>query len=247
MLGQVFHLDRVKATQSAVQCHISEVNAADLHTLQQLTAEVQTTSRRCHSTLLLGIDRLETLHVFFLCRTPVHNIAGQRGFTQSEELLFELVVRTVIEETQGTSTTGGIVNHLSHHRPIFLKEEFVTDTDLTCRLHQHIPQTQVWVQLTQQEYFYLGIRFLLRTIQTCREHLRIVEDKGIILIEVIQDVPEVQIDGLPFLIGQVVTLFILLCHLDLSALTVYHHQSAFIAMETWLKCHLLLRKLKLKL
>ena len=156
-------------------------------------------------------------------------------------------MRTVIEETQRTSTAGGVVDDLSHHRSVILEEEFVTDTDLSCRFYQHIPQTQVRVQLTQQEHFDLGIRLLLRTVETCREHLRIVEDKRIILIEIIQNVPEVHIDGFALLISQVVTLVVLLGHFNIPTLTVCHHQPALVTMISRLQCHLLLRELKLKL
>ena len=101
-------------------------------------------------------------------------------------------MRTVVEETKRTSTTGGIVDDLSHHRTILLKEQFVADTNLTGWFHEHIPQTQLLVELTQQEHFDLSIGLLLRTIETSWEHLRVVENKSIAIIEIIDDITEVQ-------------------------------------------------------
>ena len=139
MLRQILDLDRVEIAKSAVQGDIGEVNTSDLHTFQQLTAEVQTRSRSGDSALILGIDGLEPFHVLRHGRPMVDDITGKRGLSQGEEFLLELVVRTVIEESQRTPTARRIVDDLCHHRSIILKEEFVADTDLSGRFHKHIP------------------------------------------------------------------------------------------------------------
>ena len=139
-------------------------------------------------------------------------------------------MRTVVQETERTTTTGRVVDNLGHHRSILLEEEFITDTDLTGRLNQHIPQAQVGIQLTEKEHLDLGIGLLLRSIETGGEHLCVVEDEGVILVEVIQDITEIKVDGIAFLVFQILTVLILLGHLDLPTLTMHNHQSALITM-----------------
>ena len=129
-------------------------------------------------------------------------------------------MRTVVEETQRTATAGGVINHLSHHGAILLEEELVADTDLTGGLHEHIPQALVSIELTQQEHLDLGIGLLLSTIQTSREHLGIVKDKGIVLTEIVEDVSEVE------------------SRLNTLTLTMQHHQLTLVAVIRRLECNL---------
>ena len=133
-------------------------------------------------------------------------------------------MRTVIEETQRTTAAGSIVDNLSDHRTFLVKEQFITDTDLTGRFYQHIPQAQLLVELTQQEYLNLCVRLLFGTIEACREHLRIVEHKGIALVKVVDDVLESQE------VGGIIAIGILLEHINGLALAVYHHQAALVTM-----------------
>ena len=247
MLRQILDLDGIEIAESAVQGNISEVDATDLHTLQQFTAEMQTCRRSCDGTLILGIDGLEDLHILRHSRATVDDITGQWGCSQGEKFLFELIVRTVIKESQRTSTARGVVDDLCHHRTIILEEELIADTDLTGRLHEHIPETEVTVQLTQQEHLDLCVGLLLRTIETCGEHLRIVKDKGVFLIEIVEDVAEIEINRITFFVFQVVAFLILLGHLDLATLAVENHQPALVAMGGGLQGDQLLRELKLKL
>ena len=156
-------------------------------------------------------------------------------------------MRTIVEESQCTTTARGIVDDLGHHRTVILKEELIANTNLTSWLHEHIPQTEVTVQLTQQEHLDLGIGLLLRAVETGREHLRIVEDEGIILIKIVEDIAEVEIDGFAFFILQVFAVLILLAHLDFATLTVEHHQPALVAMDGRFQGNQLLWELKLKL
>ena len=78
MLGEVFHLDRIEATQTTVYGDEREVDATNLHALHQLTAEVQTRGRSGDGTLMLGIDSLEVLHIVSCSRTLVDDVAWQR-------------------------------------------------------------------------------------------------------------------------------------------------------------------------
>ena len=239
MLGEVFHLDWIETAQSAMEGDEGEVDASDLHALHQFAAEMQTCGRSGHRTLFLRIDRLEILHILLSGGATVDDIARQGGCTQGEELAFELVVRTVVEETQGTSAAGGIVDDLSHHRPVFLKKQFIANTDLTCRLYQHIPQTEVGIQLAQQKHLNLGIGLLLRAIKTGREHLGVVEDKRVVLIEIVDDITEVEIDRIAFLILEFLAILVLTSHLDTTTLTVNDHQTALVTVESRFKGNLL--------
>ena len=223
MLGQVLNLDSIEVTQTAVQGDKGKVDTLNLHTLHQLTTEVQASGRCSNSTLVLSVDGLEISHILLGSRTTVDNVAWQWSLAQTEQHLLEFIVWTVVEETQRTATAGGVINHLSHHRTIFLEKEFVADTNLTGRLYKHIPQALVGIKLAQQEHLNLGIGLLLGTVQTGREHLSVVEDECIVLVKVVEDVTEVETT------------------LDSLTLTMQHHQLALVAMERWLKCNLFFR------
>ena len=133
-------------------------------------------------------------------------------------------MRTVVQETEGTATAGGIVDDLSHHRTGFIEEELVADADLASRLHEHVPEAHLLVQFAEQKDLNLGIRLLLCAIQASREHLRIVEEEGISLIEIIQHVSEIKMFSL-----NGITLRILLEHFYGLRPAVKHHQLALIS------------------
>ena len=79
------------------------------------------------------------------------------------------------------SMTSAPWNHL--HRI-----QLVTYTDLTGRVDQHIPQAQVLIQLPQQEHFDTCTRLFLVAIKAGWEHLGIIEDKHILVVEIVKDV-----------------------------------------------------------
>ena len=81
----------------------------------------------------------------------------------------------------------------------------------------------VLVEFAQQEHLYLGVGLLLRAVETGGEHLGVVEDEGVALVEVVHEVAEHQ-----ELVG-VVTVSILLVHIDGLALAVNHHQARLVA------------------
>ena len=85
MFGQILNLDGVEVTKSAVEGDIGEVDASDLHALQQFTTEVQTCGGCCDGTFVLGVDGLEVLHIFRSGLALVDDVSGQRGSTQGEE------------------------------------------------------------------------------------------------------------------------------------------------------------------
>ena len=161
----------------------------------------------------------------------------------------------VVEETQRAPATGGVVDDLSHHRTILLEEQLVADTYLTGRLDKHVPQAQLRVELAQQEHLNLGIGLLLGAIKTGGEHLGVVEDEGIALVEEIHQVAERQV-----LIG-IVAIGVFLEHLYGLAFAVNDHQSRLVAVidtlhrsvlvlesaMRWVECDLLFRQFESEL
>ena len=139
---------------------------------------------------MAGKDGLEVLGIFRLHRSAVDDVTGNGGRPQAEQLALELLMIAVVEEAQRAPAAGGVVNDLGHHRPVFLEEELVADTYLARRLDEHIPQAQLRVEFTQQEYLYLCVSLFLCSIQAGGEHLGIVENKSIALVEEINYVAE---------------------------------------------------------
>ena len=130
----------------------------------------------------------------------------------------------VVEEPQGTATAGGVVDNLGHHGARLVKEQLVADTYLACRLYQHVPQAHLFIELAQQEHFYLGVGLLLGAVETGREYLGIIEYKGVALVEVVEYITEVEVLALDG-----ITLVVFSVHVDGLRLAVQHHKTALIA------------------
>ena len=139
-------------------------------------------------------------------------------------------MRTVVEETKRTSTTGGIVDDLSHHRSVIFEEELVANTNLARWLYKHIPQTEFLIELAEQEHLDLCVGLLLRPIQTGRKHLCVIEYKRVVLIEVVEDVTEIEIDRLSVFVLQLLALLVVARHLYALTLTVNNHQPTLVTM-----------------
>ena len=144
----------------------------------------------------------------------VYDIVGQRCFSERVELALKLIVRTIVEKAQRATTAGGIVNHFCHHRSTLIEKQFVTDSNLARRLHQHIPQPHFPVQFTEKKHFYLGIGLLLRAVQPGWKNLRVVKDKRIAVIEIVKHIAEIEEHGLFLLVLQRFPVFIGLVHVD---------------------------------
>ena len=210
---------------------IGKLDALDLHALEHLAREVEPRGRCCHGTLVLGVDTLEVGHVFFSCRPFVYDVVGQGSFSQGEELALELVVRAVVEEAQGASAARCVVNHFGHHRSAVVEEELVADANLACWFDKHVPQAHFLVQLAQQEYLYLGVGLLLCAVEACGEHLCVVEDERIALVEVVENVAEVKILLVALVVGERFAVLVGFEQVDGLRLLVKHHQAAFVTME----------------
>ena len=113
------------------------------------------------------------------------DVLRQWSLTHRVEHTAKLLGGTVIEEAQGTSSGGRIVDDLRHELIILTEVELVPDTDLTSRIYDDIPQLECGIELTQEEDLDLGSSLLLVAVHTGGEDLGIVEDKDIILLEVV--------------------------------------------------------------
>ena len=105
-------------------------------------------------------------------------------------------MRTVVEESECTSSAGGVVDDLCHHRSVFLKEEFVANPYLSCWFHEHVPETLLLVEFPEQEYLNLCIGLLLSAIETCWKDLGVVKDEDIALVEIVDHVTEGEVSGM---------------------------------------------------
>ena len=136
---------------------------------------MQTRSRCCNSAYLLRKDRLVALRIHLLYRKVMEScfVLGKRLFAhrtfdilrqrcgaQRIETGHELIVVIVRQETERTTAAGSIIDHFRYDSRILLEGQFVTDTDLTCRLNQHIPITHFMIQFPQQKNLNQRIGFL---------------------------------------------------------------------------------------
>ena len=112
-------------------------------------------------------------------------------------------------ETEGTATGGRIVDDFGHEALVLAEVEFVTDTDFTRGIDNHVPEALLAVQLAEQIDLDAGSGLLLIAIETGREYLGVVEYEGITFIEVVENILENTV-------------------LNLTAVLVKDHQFAFI-------------------
>ena len=118
-------------------------------------------------------------------------------------------VRAVIEEAQGPSAGGRVVDHLGHHAVVVAEIEFVAYTDLAGRVHYDIPQPLLPVEFAQQEHHDVGACLFFLAQELGREDLGVVEHEAVALAEVFYDVLEPAV-------------------FYFSAVLVEHHQAAFV-------------------
>ena len=192
-----------------------ELDALYLHALHQLAAEVKAGGRSGDGALVLGENALEVVQVFGSCRTAVYYIMRQRSLAEGVKVALELVMRTVVEEAQRASAARSVVNHLCHHRPAVVEKQLVAYAYLTGRLNKDVPKAHLLVQFAQEEHLYLCVGLLLRAVKTRREHLRIVEDESVALVEIVEHIAEIEILGVAVLILQRLSLVVRLVHVYL--------------------------------
>ena len=141
--------------------------------------------------------------------------------TEGIKLLLEVVVVTVVEESQGASAAGGVVDDFRHDGVVLTEVEFVADADFPCRFHEHVPQPQFGIQFPEEEYFDVGSRLFLVDVESGGKDFGVVEDEDVLVVEVFEQVDEVAV-------------------LYRAVLAVQHQQSAFVAVGGRIFCDMVL-------
>ena len=148
--------------------------------------------------------------------------------SESEQGLFELLVRTVVEEPEGASAGGGVVDYLGHHGVILSKVKLVAYSDFSGRVHDHVPEPLLLVEFAKQEHHDVSLGLFLLAVEFGREYLGVVEDEVVALSEIIYYVFELPV-------------------LYLSGVLVEHHEFALIPPAGRLFCYPVLRKIEIEL
>ena len=188
VLRKVFYIHFFEVARTHVNGDEGFVNVLQNHAVKELAAEMQTGGRSLDGALVgrkngLIIDGI-------LGRNRILHPVGDRRLAHLEQGLFEFLVGSVEQETQGTAARGGIVNHLGHQRTVLAEIQFVADADLAGRIHNHVPQPLLAVQLPQQENHDIGPRLFFLAIEARGEDLGIVQHEGVTLPEIIDDILE---------------------------------------------------------
>ena len=194
------------------------------------------TCGRCRDCTFLGSeDSLEVCHILcsgmcrFLFSYPVVNdITWKGSLTKCIKIALELVMRTVVKETQCPSSACCVVNNLGHHIPTLIKKELVAYSNLSRRLYKDIPKAHLLVEFPQQEHLNLGICLFLCTIKSCRENLGVIEHESVTLAKVIDYIPKIKIFAL-----YRIAITVFLVQIDSSRLAMEHHKTALVT-----SCHL---------
>ena len=209
MLREILDIYGAEVAQTCVKRDEGRLDALDLHTLEQVLREVHS-GRRCgHGAFVLGEYGLVALGILGL--DLLAHPSRQGRLAQTVERRLELVVRAVEEEAQRTAARGGVVDHLGAHHVVVAEVELVPYSYLSGRINQNVPQTQLAVELAQQEDLDLGARLLLVSVEACGEYLRVVEDEDILLLEIVDYILENSM-------------------FDLARGSVYHHQTRLVAV-----------------
>ena len=188
VLGQVLHIHRTEMAYAHMQGNVSLVDILEYHSVEEFPAEMQTCRRSANRTFLRSKNGLIALGILgsHLRFHPLRN----RGLTERVEHALELLITSVVEETESSAATGCVVYDLSNEGIVFSKIEFVSDTDFACRVHDYIPEPLLTVQFPQKKNLDIGPGLLLFAIESCRENFRIVENEGVALFEVVDDILE---------------------------------------------------------
>ena len=226
MLREILHVDLLVVASPGVEGKKTSLDTFDFKTLEQLPAKMHAGSRSHHRALFLSENRLITLGIFRLGFAL--DIIGQRRLAQSEECLFEFIVRSIVEEAEGAAAGGGIVDHFGHHRLIGAEIEFVADADLAGGFHKDIPKLIVAVQFPEQEHLDASIRAVFRTVEAGGEDFCVVENHHIAIFKVVDHIFE-------DLVG------------DAAVAAVHHHHTALVAVLCGILGDELLGEFELKL
>ena len=78
----------------------------------------------------------------------------------------------------------------SHEVLLLAKIEFVAHANFTCGIYDYIPEAVGPVQFAKKKYFNLGACFFFTAIHPGRKYLSVVDSENILVVKIIQDVPE---------------------------------------------------------
>ena len=151
-----------------------------------------------------------------------------RGLSEGEEGLFELLVRSVEEETEGPAAGSGVVDDLGHETLVLAEVELVAYAYLPGRVHDHVPEALLPVQFPEEVDLDGCAGLFLVAVESCGEYLGVIQDEGVALSEVFDDVLEEFV-------------------LDFAAVLVEDHQLALVPPSRWVLCYLVRIKGELEL
>jgi hypothetical protein len=171
---------------------------------------------------------LEVLNILWFCGSGNH-VTWQWCFAKGVKSFLEFLVWSVVEEAECSSSAGGVVDDFCHHGLVFSEVEFVSDSDFACGFDEYVPESELGVEFSQEEYFDFGSCLLLVAFEACGEDLGVVEDEDILVVEVIEDVVEV------------------VAVLDDSAGGVEYHEATFIAEGCGVLCDAVVWELEFEL
>jgi len=138
-------------------------------------------------------------------------------------------VVAVVEETEGATATGGVVDDFGHHGVVFTEIELVADANLAGWVDEDVPQAQLGIELAKEEDFDAGTGLFLVAIEASGEDLGVVEHKNVLFIEIIEYVGE------------------LLAVLNNAALGMDHHETTVVAIGGGILRYALFRKFVVEL
>ena len=145
VFGEIFHIGLCEVAQTTVEGDECRFDALDLHALHHVLAEVQTCSGSGDRAFVFGEDALETFQIFWFRRT-LDDFMRNGSFAKCIKLLAELIVITIVEESQGATAACGVVDNFSHDGVVFSKVELVANTDFTRWIYEYIPKTKIAVE-----------------------------------------------------------------------------------------------------
>ncbi len=134
----------------------------------------------------------------------------------------------VVEEAQRASARGGVVDDFGHHRLILSEIQLVADAYLAGRLHKHIPELVLLVELSEEENLDTCACLFLVAVETCGKHHRVVEHHHISIVKIVDDLFE-------YVMG------------DLAGLAVDQHHAAFVTTRSGFLGYQLVRQFEFKL
>jgi len=108
------------------------------------------------------------------------NMSGKTrdgSFAESVEGTLEIFVLALVEETECTTTTCGVIDNFGHDVLSFAKIEFVADTDFARWVYKHVPEVLLMVQFAKQKHFDASSCFFLTSIEAGGENPFVGEKK----------------------------------------------------------------------